>query len=56
MMSFVARAQYVMVVEKNDNTTIEYNVEDIQQVYFKKIGGEMPNPSNSVLSSRLKDF
>ena len=56
MMSIVARAQYVMVVEKNDNTTIEYNVEDIQQVYFKKIGGEMPNPSNSVLSSRLKDI
>ena len=55
MMSIVARAQNVMVVEMNDNTTNEYNIEDIQRVYFKEKGGETPNPSNSVLSSRLRD-
>lgn len=50
-----ARPQNIMVVERNDNTTTEYNVDDIKRVYFRNDGGNTSTHSNSVLSSRLKD-
>lgn len=55
LMTAATSAQDVMVVENKDNTTTEFNVDDIQRVYFKEKGGTEVNPSNSVLSSRLKD-
>lgn len=53
LVSTTASAQHIMVVEQNDNTTTEFNVDDIKRVYFKN--NDTPTPSNSVLSSRLKD-
>ena len=53
LVSTTASAQHIMVVEQNDNTTTEFNVDDIKRVYFKN--KDTPTPSNSVLSSRLKD-
>ena len=55
MLSAAANAQNVMVVEQKSGTATEFNVDDIQRVYFKNNGGADVNPSNSVLSSRLKD-
>lgn len=39
-------AQDVMVIEKTDNTTVKYNVDDIKRVYFEKqqSGGVTFNP------------
>ena len=54
-MSVAASAQNIMVVEQKSGTTTEFNVDDIQRVYFKNDVGTDVNPSNSVLSSRLKD-
>lgn len=55
LISAAATAQNIMVVEQKSGTTTEFNVDDIQRVYFKNNGGTDANPSNSVLSSRLKD-
>ena len=55
MLSAAANAQNVMVVEQKSGTATEFNVDDIQRVYFKNNGGTDVNPSNAVLSSRLKD-
>ena len=55
LLSAAATAQNVMVVEQKSGTTTEFSVDDIQRVFFKNNGGADVNPSNSVLSSRLKD-
>ena len=44
LMTAAASAQDVMVVENKDNTTTEFNVDDIQRVYFKEKGGTEVNP------------
>ena len=55
VLSAAATAQNIMVVEQKSGTTTEFSVDDIQRVYFKNDGGTDVNPSNAVLSSRLKD-
>lgn len=55
LVGMVAKAQNVMVVEKNDNTTYEFNVDDIRQVYFQNKGGDIIEPSASELYPKLKD-
>ena len=50
-----ANAQDVMVVEKKDKTTVEFNVDDIQQVFFKNNGGDIIEPSDSEIYPKLKD-
>ena len=55
VLSAAATAQNIMVVEQKSGNTTEFNIDDIQRVFFKNDGGTDVNPSNSVLSSRLKD-
>lgn len=35
-LSGTVKAQDIMVIEKNDNTTVKYNVDVIKRVYFEK--------------------
>jgi len=55
LVAVATNAQDVMVIEKNDNTTAKFSVDDIRRVYFENSGGGEIIPSNTVLSSRLKD-
>lgn len=49
-------AQDVMVIEKNDNTTAKFNLDDIRRVYFEDgANTDTPSTSTSQLTCRLKD-
>ena len=37
MINIAVHAQNIMVIEQNDNTIKEFKIEDIKQIYFKKI-------------------
>lgn len=56
LMATAMNAQDVMVVEKNDNTTTKFNIDDIHRVYFENSGNPVTPPtSTSQLTCRLKD-
>ena len=56
MLCVLAGAQNVMVVEKNDNSTSKFKLDDVRRVYFENDDNNPNiNPSNSALYPRLKD-
>lgn len=56
LVAAATKAQDVMVIEKNDNTTAKFSVDDIRRVYFENSGGPVTPPtSSSQLTCRLKD-
>lgn len=56
LMTTAMNAQDVMVIEKNDNTTAKFNLDDIRRIYFENSGNPViPPTSTSQLTCRLKD-
>ena len=56
LMATAMNAQDVMVIEKNDNTTAKFNLDDIRRIFFENKGNtETPSTSTSQLTCRLKD-
>lgn len=56
LMATAMNAQDVMVVEKNDNTTTKFNLNDIRRIYFENNANtDTPPTSTSQLTCRLKD-
>lgn len=59
VMALVANAQNVMVVEKNDNTTMKLYIDDIKRVYFAQDdepGGEPVNLPEDVYTIGKTDY
>ena len=56
LMATAMNAQDVMVIEKNDDTTTKFNLDDIRRIYFENSGNPViPPTSTSQLTCRLKD-